>query len=208
MKKLLVMMAFVLIAVTSAFGQFYIGPKIGFNFSNVRFNSENGEDYRMGAVGGIFLNWRINKFLDLQTEAMYSGQGYNFNTYFVTPEGHEVGKVKFKYKTHYLNIPILIKFFPWEGFHLETGPQVGFQVGSKLSYDEDELSAVGIGSEIIRKPGTNVPDFSFVFGVGYDFKCGITSSVRYNLGISDCMKDTKDSKNRVFQLALGYKFKI
>ncbi|MBR4454439.1 MAG: outer membrane beta-barrel protein [Bacteroidales bacterium] len=53
---------------------------------------------------------------------------------------------------------------------------------------------------------TNSFDFSVPVGLSYEYKNFVLDG-RYNIGVTKIV-DGDDSKNRVFQITLGYKFKL
>jgi hypothetical protein len=84
------------------------------------------------------------------------------------------------------------------GFRVQTGPQVGFAVSSKIESGDIEQN---INSSI------NTVDFSWSFGAGYLFPEGLGIDARYNLGITNVNSaSTPEVRNRVFQAGLVYQF--
>ena len=88
----------------------------------------------------------------------------------------------------YVNVPVIVKYYLVQGLNIQLGPQFGFLVDDNINAGDAE----GV-------------DFSAVMGVGYDLPFGLRIDGRYNLGLTDVVKND-NGKNQVFSLALGYSF--
>ena len=71
-----------------------------------------------GIVVGAFANMRINDYLGVQPEILFSMQGTKKNDYTL--------------KMNYFNIPIMAKAYMWKGLNLELGPQFGFAYETEM----------------------------------------------------------------------------
>jgi hypothetical protein len=101
-------------------------------------------------------------------------------------------------KLNYINVPVLLQYMFDQGFRLETGPQVGFLVTAKRKTGNIEVDRAAAYSSV---------DFSWAFGAGYLFPCGLGVDARYNLGINDIDESSiYETRNRVFQAGLFYQF--
>ena len=160
MRKILLVVATVM-CMGGAFAQLSMGPKLGLNVSSL---TGDGSNFRAGMNVGIFANYRINKLLAIQPEFYYSMQGAGFDDIPVLTKTLESN-----YTSHYLNIPVLLKIYPWAGLNVHFGPQFGFCV-------DDEYKAKLAGKEISSKDlepygygyKAKTFDFSLALGVGYD----------------------------------------
>ena len=99
---------------------------------------------------------------------------------------------------NYINIPILANVYVADGLALKAGVQPGFNVSSKISASPLELDI---------KDGVNSVDFSIPVGISYEY-ANVCLDARYNIGVTNTFKDSDNSRNSVFQLTLGYKFKL
>ena len=182
-----------------AFAQLSMGPKLGLNVSSL---TGDGSNFRAGMNVGIFANYRINKLLAIQPEFYYSMQGAGFDDIPVLTKTLESN-----YTSHYLNIPVLLKIYPWAGLNVHFGPQFGFCV-------DDEYKAKLAGKEISSKDlepygygyKAKTFDFSLALGVGYEFDFGMTIDARYNFGLSNVYDEEGSPNNTMFILSKGYKF--
>jgi len=114
--------------------RFHYGLKVGLNVSSMEqigwyFNGYSYEnayiayDYKAGIHGGVFGEFRFNKFA-IQPELLYSRQG---------------GKNAVR---DYFTIPVMAKYYFIEGLCIEIGPQLG----SWKIYIEDFNCAINVGT--------------------------------------------------------------
>lgn len=157
------------------------GIKAGLNIATVT-NVDNSK-VLAGIQGGVFGEFMISDKFAIQPEVLFSAQG-------VKSEGMEL-------KLDYINIPVLAKYYVADSFSLELGPQVGFLVSAKAE-----------GEDV--KEFFKTTDVSVDFGANYDFTKNFMFGVRYNLGLLRIQESLdpgeSESKNSVFQIAVGYKF--
>lgn len=191
MKKLfLAMIAFVWVAVAQAQTEITIGPKLGWNITNIS-NISDSKNKMSLSVGG-FAEFKFNDYVALQPELLYSRQGYRMKD----------GDVKTKVRVNYLNIPILAKLYVLEGLSVDLGPQLGFALNAKSKTKHD-------GTTVKHKiTNFNTCDVSFAVGVSYEYEEFMVSA-RYNIGLTNVIdKDVAggNNKNHVFQLSVGYRF--
>lgn len=176
--------------------QVKFGPKAGVNFANISGldNSEIKTGFHVGAVVEI----KFNEKFSIQPELLYSAEGAKFTGSYPI-----VGNVEAKLNYDYINIPILAKYYIVDGFSVEAGPQVGFLVKA-----EDKLSNASTELTNDVKNNLSSTTFGLGFGVAYDLPMGLFVNGRYNLGLSDIVKNNNNSaqKSNVIQVGLGYKF--
>ncbi len=196
MKKFFVMAAMVLSSV-GAFAQYEAGditiqPKVGLNVSST---TGEGAEYKAGFVGGAELEYHVTPKFGISGGVLYSMQG---------------AKVKdtddAKINLDYINIPILANVYVAPGLAIKAGIQPAFNVSNKLkaegfTVDLDE-AAKYLGDDV----KVNSFDFAIPVGISYEYQ-NICLDARYNIGVTNIAKDG-DTKNSVFQITLGYKFKL
>lgn len=193
MKKLFVMAAMVLSSV-GAFAQYNAGdvtlqPKVGLNISD--YTDADGSKTRAGFVGGVELEYHVSPLVGISAGALYSMQGCKA----------EEGKVDVTFKNDYINIPVLANFYVVKGLALKAGIQPGFKVNSKVTAKSGGQSATQDLGDSFKSF-----DFSVPVGISYEYM-NVCLDARYNIGTTKVMDDS-DCKNSVFQLTLGYKFKL
>ncbi|SFJ37324.1 porin family protein [Myroides guanonis] len=173
-----------------------LGAKAGVNFANL---SNSDGDMKTGFHVGVLAEIFINEKFSVQPELLYSTQG--------TKIKNEIGETK--WNTDYINVPIMAKYYVIDGLSVQAGPQVGFLVKSEAKA-EDSMAGVEISATGDMKDVTQSVDFGLNFGAGYELPMGVFFDARYNLGLSKVNKEsqsgTKDYKNGVIQVSVGYKF--
>lgn len=155
------------------------GPKIGLGLSNL---TQSDLHVRPGVVVGAFTNIRLNDYLGIQPEILYSMQGGKKDDYTL--------------KLDYINIPMMMKAYMWKGLNLELGPQFGFRTNATSKIDD---LSVNVNDE------TKVFDFAIGVGLGYETEMGLTAGFRYLISATKAVDDS-DAKNSVFQFTLGWMF--
>ena len=170
--------------------EFHFIPKIGLNFANMT-NSDGSmkPGLNIGVAGEVMMT---NNFA-IEPGIFYSMQG-------AKGKGESSG---LKIKNDYLNIPVLAKFYVWEGVSVDLGPQLGFALNGK---SKTKSGGTEVKTDIDH---LNTVDLSFAMGLSYDFNMGLVVSARYNLGLTNVIEKDKfggNNQNRVFQLSAGWKF--
>ena len=169
------------------------GVKGGVNFSTISGDDFDSPDSRTSFHVGVLAEFPMGDMFSLQTEALYSGQGFEYDVPGVDGEEHV------EYQLDYLAVPVLAKFYVTNGFSIEAGPQFAFVVNEELDtnptddpgdtdLDNAESFALGIAG-----------------GLSFQTEMGLFATGRYVYGLSEVF-DNVDSKNSVFQIGLGYKF--
>lgn len=201
-KKRVVLFAHLFVFATSTvFAQFTAGPKAGLNVSDVYYDIPILDDevrFRQGLNVGVFGNYRLHDRLDLQAELLYSQQGYKSVVPVIDIGGTRLFD-GYKLLAHYLNIPVLLQFYPVKRIYLEAGPQVGFRFGHKYYSGEMDWDDIDLNR------GRRTADFSFVGGVG------ILLGQRFSVNARYCHSLQRNSPsqgigygNRVIQFSVAY----
>ena len=205
MKKLLVMAAMVLSSVGAfaqySAGDFTIQPKVGLNCSSV---TSDNTDYKAGFVGGVEAEYHVSPLVGLSAGILYSMQGYKSSGNFEI-DGKDVTSGTFTAKLDYVNIPILANFYVAKGLALKAGVQPGFNVNHKGKL-EGQILGHDYSSDSRTINGVKSFDFSIPVGISYEYM-NVCLDARYNIGCTKVF-DNGDGNNSVFQLTLGYKFKL
>jgi len=172
------------IAMVSVNAQATFGAKAGLNVANFSGDVTDNKTL-VGFNVGVFVEIELSESFKLQPELLYSTQGTKFKE-----EG-----VSIDFEMNYINLPIMFKYAVAEGFYLEAGPQIGFLVTAEaFGIDvKDEMESVDFGANL---------------GFSYDFTDELFAGARYNIGLSNVVKDSGDEsiKNSVLSFSLGYKF--
>lgn len=194
MKRFVLSIVAAAVAMLAA-AQWSVAPKAGLNWSKVNFPESYGGNPSslMGFHAGVAVTYQINKWFDVQGELLYTMRGLDWDDLQVTDDAGNIAEDGVKVRQHYLEIPVLLKFFPCTGFNLQAGPQLGIP----LKYDGGMAVADGDKAPV---------DFGLVFGLGYESAIGVFVDARYTLGLTSTVKDMPDWQNRTIGLTVGYRF--
>ena len=199
MKKFFLMAAMVLSSL-GAFAQYSAGditiqPKVGLSIAD--FTDIKESKTRAGVVAGVELEYHISPLLGLSGGLLYSMQGtkLDFND-------ENSGGITTTFKFDYLNIPVLANVYVVPGLALKAGIQPGFAVSRKLAIKSEPYSSTSSLND-----GYKTFDLSIPVGVSYEYQ-NIILDARYNWGLTKVTTSVNDWKNSVFQVTLGYKFKL
>jgi len=178
MKSLILFSVIALLSVVAS-GQvkISIGIKGGLNFSKLDVTGDTTSN-KTGFHGGAFASFKFGK-IGIQPEVIFSQQGSEINLK--------------DWKSSYINIPIIIKYYLAAGLNLQVGPQFGFLGMAELD---------GVDKKDLMKSS----DISVALGVGWEALFGLTFDARYNMGVSNNNDSgTQTIKNQVYQISIGFK---
>jgi hypothetical protein len=162
----------------------HFGLKAGLNISTLDVKNGIDFDSKAGFYFGGLAHVHLSPHFAVQPEIVYSAQGGK--------DGED------KWKVNYLNVPVLFQYMTGEGLRLQTGPQIGFAVSSKIKTGDIEQDI---------KDDVNTVDVSWTLGASYLFPEGVGVDARYNFGLTNVNDaETPEVRNRVFQVGLFYQF--
>lgn len=132
----------------------------------------------VGGVGGVFATVPLGTAQRwfFQPELLYSQQGYRFT--------YSAIDYKSTYRSDFVKLPLLLGF-THGGFFAAVGPQVGYLVHVRNTYQNHATSITGgISPDIIESASTNINgyqrwEFSAVATAGYRWRCGAGIELRY-----------------------------
>lgn len=162
----------------------HFGLRAGLNISSL--DVKDGVDFnsKAGVHIGALAHVHLSPHFAVQPELVYSQQG-----------GDDDGD---KWKINYLNVPVLFQYMTGNGLRLQTGPQVGLVLTSKIKSGNIEENI---------KDDVNTLDVSWSLGASYLFPEGVGLDARYNWGITNVNDaETPEVRNRVFQVGIFYQF--
>ncbi|MBQ7510383.1 MAG: PorT family protein [Prevotella sp.] len=175
-------------------GTLTVQPRIGANLSSMT-------DYNKTSFGyafGMEMEYQMTDLLSLSAGLMYSGQG---------AEDDESG-IKETLDIDFVNVPIMLNCYVVPGLAVKAGIQPAFRTKTTvksdgIKMDVDELfQMLGYSDTQMSKFMLSVP-----VGLSYEYKHWVLDA-RYNFGVTDLFKGEGTLRNNVFQLTLGYKFKV
>lgn len=195
MKKHLILFALVLSSAI-VFGQFTIGPKVGFNASKLSTNLDTvSSNFKSGFQIGLFV--RIGKKLYVQPELYYTTQGGVFES--------NLNNWQQKVNIGSLDLPLLVGFKMLNAkvvnLRILAGPMASFVVNKSV---KDAEGPVGP----IKNADLNSINWAIQAGAGLDVLF-MTLDVRYQIGLNNLIKEIGNaainSKNNVWVISLGFK---
>lgn len=160
---------------------FSAGPKVGIATATLTNTIEGTNDtygtWQAGAQG----DYRFNEKFSLSLEAYF------------TRVGAENDDIQTYLYIDYINVPLLLRYFPVAGFNIHAGPELGFLTSSTVN-------------EMNAETALKSTNFAATAGLGYRFDFGLTMDVRYHAGLSDISEFTV-GKTEMLSLGIGYLFK-
>jgi len=202
MKKIALLLL-LFVAFQASAQEFHFIPKIGLNFANM--TNSDGASMKAGLNIGVAGEVMMTNNFAIEPGIYYSMQGF------------KVSGTTAKLKNDYLNIPILLKGYAYEGFNLFAGPQLGFKVSSKVKASD---SGTSVSTDVLSD-WFKTFDFSLVVGAGYQTSMGLLFSLSYNVGLTNTLNKDNiastilgvsssdidgKSRNGVLQFNVGWRF--
>lgn len=181
MKKFVVMAALACCMAGAIQAQTVPGIKGGLNLTDVsNFNGDN----RLSGHVGLFLHHSLNSRWCIQPEILYSGQGQKYQT----------GEGERTLALSYIQVPVMVQYFPVKQLYLEFGPQVSFLTSAKVK---------GGNNDVEVDNAYNKADVGVNLGVGIAATHQLGFYARYNAGLTDISKNNNvTNMNRGGQLGM------
>ena len=202
MKKVFVLIAAAIVSM-SAMAQVQFGAKVGFDLTHFW-----GEDAPHGIQPnyqvGLMLEYKFSPKFAIAPEVVFAAQGGKATADVYDDDVDGLIKAKGTFHTNYINVPLMLKFYATPNFSIDFGPQVGFNVFSKIS-------AKGADESFDIKDATNTVDVGLGLGGTYNLTENAFVQARYTMGLTKVFKDDyfigeNNAKNGNIQLAFGMKF--
>jgi hypothetical protein len=195
---------FVLLMLTASFvfGQFSIGPKVGYNTSKLSTEIDDIEsDFNNSFYFGAFV--RLGTKIYLQPEVNWLKQGSTFTK----PEiGIEKG-IKQEVELKTIEIPLLVG---WRVINLGVG-NIRILAGPSASIITDKTVSTSDPNSFINPiTDADIEDliWGFNIGAGVDILM-FTVDVRYQMGLNEVITKVEEfdfnSKTNMFAVSLGWK---
>lgn len=151
---------------------------------------------------GMTMDYRINKNISIQTDALYTYSGGHFvrtRTIY-----NEVGKIEeqefFTYSTSYLQLPMALAFYPREQLYFSGGAYIGALIHSqRYHYWYNAANAKPIND-------INPFDYGLVFGMGFNMSY-VKIGFQYSYGLSSIVNDPNyDLHHSDYKMVIRWKF--
>ena len=204
MKRLLSVLALSLITLCCSAKPLQFGVRGGLNISDESSHKylsgiSNSTKFRQGFNLGGVVNMPVTEKFDVEADVFYSMQGFKQDIYTTTLDEYDEVVLQ-TITSHYLNIPIVAKYYKTNGLYVECGPQVGFLMGR--SNNAEVLTPV----DPYEYSNTKKVDFSIVGGLGLFFYENFYVNARYCHGFTGTSQIYDGGKNRNIQISVGYMF--
>lgn len=173
---------------STVYAQQAIGIKGGVNIASL--SGFEGRS-RISAHGGVFLHHTINKNWCFQPELLYSGEGQRYLS----------GGVERTLALSYLQLPLMIQYYPAPQIYFEAGPQFGVLVSAQDKVDDAE-------EQINAKDDFTQAQVALGLGLGYKVSEQLILYGRYNFGLTDVSRfDNIVDHSQVGQLGIAIRLK-
>ncbi len=173
-----------------------VGPEVGVSVSKYGKDASTN-DFKSGAIGGMFLTYSILNTFAVTTKLLYSQKGASF-------ESSDT-----KQTLNYIEVPVIGRFFlNKEGNfrpNLFVGPSFGFLAGATNKVGSSDRVAIEGYKDIF-----NNFDLGVTGGLGLNFLVAtetyLVIDARYTHGLSDITKANGNANNSAFGLTAGLSF--
>ncbi len=204
MKKFFVLIAAAIVCM-SASAQVQFGAKVGFDMTHFW-----GEDAPHGLQPnyqvGLMMEYKFNPKFAIAPEVVFAAQGGKASDEVDVEDVPGSVNAEGTFHTNYINVPLMLKFYATPSFSIDFGPQVGFNVYSKITAS-GKVGTIEAKETIDLKDNTKTVDFGLGLGATYNLTNNAFVQARYTLGLTNVF-DVHDSheKNGNAQIAFGMKF--
>ncbi len=172
------------------------GPEAGVSFSKYGKDAITN-DFKSGAIGGVFLTYSILNTFAVTTKLLYSQKGAAFEA------------TDTKQTLNYVEVPVIGRFFlNKEGNfrpNIFVGPSFGFLAGANNKVGSNDRVAI----EGYKNTFNNF-DFGVTGGLGLNFLISpetyLIIDARYTHGLSDITIANGNVNNSAFGLTAGLSF--
>jgi len=202
MKKFFVLIAAAIVCM-SASAQVQFGAKVGFDMTHF-WGEDAPSGWQPNYQVGLMMEYKFNPKFAIAPEVVFAAQGGKENDKIDVEEVPGMVEAKGTFHTNYINVPLMLKFYATPAFSIDFGPQVGFNVYSKMTAS-GKAGNIEAKETIDFKDMTNTVDFGLGLGATYNLTNNAFVQARYNLGLTKVFEDSQ-VKNGNLQIAFGMKF--
>ncbi len=202
MKKFFVLIAAAIVCM-SASAQVQFGAKVGFDMTHF-WGEDAPSGWQPNYQVGLMMEYKFNPKFAIAPEVVFAAQGGKETDKVDVEEVPGMVEAKGTFHTNYINVPLMLKFYATPAFSIDFGPQVGFNVYSKMTAS-GKAGNIEAKETIDFKDMTNTVDFGLGLGATYNLTNNAFVQARYNLGLTKVFEDSQ-VKNGNLQIAFGMKF--
>ncbi len=161
-----------------------------------------------GIYAGGFVEMPLGGIFSIQPGVYYTQKGYELR-------GELAGKnldflsagVGATVRSHYIDVPVVIKAEVAKGLQLYAGPQLSYLVKNNLRVDAGLLGVSLFKKNIDITNQFNKADFAITGGASYTFDNGVSINAGYDHGLTRLDKNSMtETYNRGFKVGIGFRF--
>ena len=197
MKKVFVLIAAAIVCM-SAMAQVQFGAKVGVDATNF-WGKDTPHGMQLNYQAGLLMEYKFNPHFAIAPEVVFAAQGGKVTRTV------DLVKSDCTYHTNYINVPVMLKYYVSPAFSIDFGPQVGFNVYSKMTAKGKAGNVEAKWTDDL-KDGTKSVDFGLGLGGTYNLTDNAFVQARYTMGLTNVFKGDGDCKNGNIQIAFGMKF--
>jgi hypothetical protein len=161
-----------------------------------------------GIYAGGFAEIPLGGVFSIQPGLYYAQKGYGVQGAI------NVDKLNFlaagataEVKSHYIDMPVLLKAEVAKGLQVYAGPQLSYLVRSDVKMDAGLLGVSLFKTKMDITDAFNQADFGLTGGASYTFDNGFSLNASYDHGLSRLDKNSHlESFNRGFKVGVGFRF--
>lgn len=196
-KRLFMFIAVILLVIAAAAGHvealdFSFGVKAGTGIANFNgMDDPDSFDWKFSYSGGGFIELTLIDIIRVQPEVLFYSKGSNGDT----------GTDTIVYNFYYIDMPVLVKFYPLLEVPVKLNIFIGPYAGLNL-YTKAEGAGVSMTDLGVKRF-----EFGFLYGIGFDV-WKLTVDVRTSFSLGTILEDSSDDmKNNVLSLMIGYRIR-
>ena len=197
MKKLFVLIAAAIVGM-SAMAQVQFCATVGVDATNF-WGKDTPHGMQLNYQAGLMMEYKFNPHFAIAPEVVFAAQGGKVTRTV------DLVKSDCTYHTNYINVPVMLKYYVSPAFSIDFGPQVGFNVYSKMTAKGKAGNAEAKWTDDLKN-GTKSVDFGLGLGGTYNLTDNAFVQARYTMGLTNVFKGDGDCKNGNIQIAFGMKF--
>ena len=181
------------------------GIKVGANLANLYVDNVQDENIKLGLNIGFYGKIPLTRGLSIQPELLFSSKGAK-----LTYNNVLQGQGEYRFNLNYVEMPLLLVINLVPNLNLHLGGYTAFLTSSNVKDVNKDGTVNGVTN--LKTDDFNRFDYGLVAGLGVDIQ-NMTLGMRYNYGLKEVGKSgslsgdvTKNSKNSVFSLYVGFAF--
>lgn len=152
------------------------------------------------------MEYKFNPKFAIAPEVVFAAQGGKETDDVSVEDFPGIVVAKGTFHTNYINVPVMLKYYVTPAVSIDFGPQVGFNVYSKMTVS-GKAGNIEAKETVNLKDNTNTVDFGLGLGATYNLTDNAFVQARYTLGLTNVFDiDDAEARNGNIQLAFGMKF--